>query len=321
MALGLAALIDDVAAITKAASASLDDISSMAAKASGKAMSVVIDDAAVTPQYLEGSKPNRELPMVWKIAKGSLINKLIIIPVVLILSTILPQILNPLLMLGGAYLAFEGAEKVIEFLKNQHPDKEQPASDDKTGASENQVVKAAITTDFILSAEIIVISYSTIASNPMSEKIPAMILVALLITLMVYGSVAILIKIDDLGLKLMGSKSTGIQTFGRKLVLAMPRVMNVISVIGTLAMLWVGGHILLSGLSDFGISFPLELVHMIESGITSGLPAFTGAISWLVDSALSAIFGLIVGSIIALLAGLVLSHKSESLATFKTKQS
>lgn len=248
---GLAALLDDVALIAKTAAASVDDVAAAAGRTSVKAAGVVVDDAAVTPRYVHGVTPARELPIIWRIAKGSLFNKLVIIlPVALLLSWLAPWLLTPILMLGGAYLCFEGSEKVIEKLAGEE-EKAETAIESGPDA-ENKLVKGAVTTDLILSAEIMVISLNEIAAESLGMRTAVLIAVALGITALVYGAVALLVKMDDVGLKLAAHESNGAQAFGRGLVAAMPKVLTTIAVIGTFAMLWVGGHILLAGSAELG---------------------------------------------------------------------
>ncbi len=323
MAIGLAALLDDVAAIAKSAAASVDDVAAMTGKASARAMALVVDDAAVTPQYLKEATPNRELPMVWRIAKGSLLNKAIILPIILIISTVYPPILTPLLMLGGLYLSFEGAEKIIEHFTNDHPDQEAAAVDEEP-KNEDEVVRSAVTTDFILSLEIMVISLSTIADQPLGIKIVSLIFVAIIITAVVYGAVALLIRIDDTGLKLMADKNSDFkQKLGRSMVTSMPTILNVISVIGTMAMLWVGGHILLSGLATLGLEAPHEIVALAVGaveGVVGGIPVLGPVLSWLTDTLCSAIFALVVGSILAVIISLFTHEKQTGKVSLRKER-
>lgn len=302
MAGGLAALLDDVAALVKLTAASADDVAAAAGRASVKAAGVVVDDAAVVPQYVSGIEPKREFPIVWKIAKGSLVNKLIILVLILILDFFLPASLTPLLMLGGLYLSFEGAEKVLEMFGFGHHE----AHEDETPAviqgaeAEKKVVSGAVRTDFILSAEIMVISMNSLAAGSgIWMKAGALIIVAVLITLLVYGAVALLVKMDDFGLHLMKKESS--KKLGEGIVNAMPKVMNFISVVGTFAMLWVGGHILLSGFDTLGWHAPYALVHSIEHWFEHLVHGGFGAVVlWFVETFCSMIFGLLFGAVIAL---------------------
>lgn len=248
MAGGLAALLDDVAALAKLAAANVDDVAAAAGRASVKAAGVVVDDAAVTPQYVRNIEPKRELPIIKKIAVGSLRNKLVfILPAALLLSQYLPWMLTPLLMLGGTYLCFEGAEKVIEmFSKKEHAEEETPAVVQGEDA-EKKIISGAVRTDFILSAEIMVIALNEVASESFWARAAILAVVGIGITLLVYGAVGLLVKMDDIGLVMAQRESAGAQKFGLGLVKAMPVVMKVISVVGTFAMLWVGGHIIRGG--------------------------------------------------------------------------
>ena len=300
MAGGLVALLDDVATIARAAAATTDDIAAAAGKASAKAAGVVVDDAAVTPKFVEGVSPKRELPIIWRITKGSLVNKIVIIlPIALLLSQFLPWALTPILMLGGSYLCFEGMEKVWEKIKHRFsPEQTEQerieAATNRTPQNEDSLVKSAIFTDLILSAEIMVISLN---------RALILIVVALIITLAVYGVVGFLVKIDDIGLHLQSKKSAGISKLGTALVKAMPIVLNTIGIIGTFAMLWVGGHIMVVGLDELGWHLPYQLVHNLEQLFTGGF------LGWLANTTGSLIFGAIWGAlIVAIVAVLPFDH-------------
>ena len=243
---GLVALLDDVAALAKLAAASIDDIGAAAGKAGVKAVGVVIDDTAVTPRYVTGFTPERELPIIWRIAKGSLKNKIVfILPAALLLSQFLPWALNPLLMVGGAYLCYEGAEKLYEAFWGHHDTPGEAVVKLSSAAHEQQMVSGAIRTDFILSAEIMAISLAEVADQAFFNRALILVLVALMITALVYGVVGLIVKTDDIGLKLTRSGSRAVRAVGRGLVKGMPVVMSALSVIGTAAMLWVGGHIII----------------------------------------------------------------------------
>lgn len=293
MAIGLAALLDDVALIARAAASSVDDVGAAVGRTSAKAAGVVVDDAAVTPRFVQGVNPSRELPIIWKITKGSLRNKLLIIlPIALLLSWIAPWALTPLLMLGGTYLCFEGAEKILEkFFGSQH---DAPAADENAGKSEKELVRGAVTTDFILSAEIMVISLNSVADQPIAMRALILALVGIFITFLVYGAVGLLVKMDDAGLALTKRDSGFSQKLGHALVKGMPIVLNVISVVGTAAMLWVGGHLLLTGFHELFWQWPYETVHHLEVAVGSN-----PAIRWIVNTFFSMIFGLVIGSIVA----------------------
>lgn len=296
MAGGLAALLDDVVALSRAASASLDDIGTAAGKASAKAAGVVVDDAAVTPRYVDGFSPARELPVVWKIAKGSIINKLVfILPAIMLLSQFLPWALTPLLMIGGLYLSFEGAEKLWELaLGHSHAD-DAPAVE-KGPEQEKQIVRGAVRTDFILSAEIMVIALSSVEDLGFWTRLISLIVVALFITALVYGVVGFIVKMDDIGLAL--AKKPATEKLGRRIVKAMPIVMKTLSIVGVIAMLWVGGHILLTGMNDLGFSPIYDLVHRLEVAAAGATGAVGGAVGWLVNTFFSAVLGLVCGSIV-----------------------
>lgn len=292
MAGGLAALLDDVAAIAKVAAANADDIAAATAKTSAKAAGVVVDDAAVTPQYVSGVTPARELPIIWRIAKGSLINKLVfILPIALALSVWAPWALTPILMLGGSFLCFEGMEKVIEKLTGSSEESE--AVVEKEPQDENKLVRSAITTDLILSAEIMVISLNSVTDLPFAMRTAVLVCVAIGITVLVYGAVGLLVKMDDIGLHMASKNNAGSQKMGRTLVDAMPKVLALIAIIGTFAMLWVGGHIVMVGLHELGWSAPYDFVHHMETMVPEGF------LSWCVNTFFSLIIGAIWGGIIA----------------------
>ncbi len=250
---GLVALLDDIAALARIAAASVDDVAAGAAKAGAKAAGVVIDDAAVTPQYVSGADPSRELPMIKKIFWGSLRNKLLIIlPALLLISAFIPGVIPFILMLGGTYLCYEGAEKVWHKLRGHHEAEEDTPAVDRGPEAEAKVTKGAITTDFILSCEIMVIAMNEVAAESMWARAAILVVVALAITVAVYGAVALIVKMDDIGLHLTTKDSAGSKRFGELLVKGMPAVLTTITVIGTVAMLWVGGHIMLQGAYDLG---------------------------------------------------------------------
>jgi len=300
MAGGLAALLDDIAAIAKVAAASIDDIGAAAGKASAKAVGVVVDDTAVTPRYVQGFLAHRELPIILKIARGSLRNKLVfILPVALLLSQFLPWLITPLLMVGGAYLSFEGAEKVHEVLWGGHHEAAGADEIAVLGTPEHELamVSGAIRTDLILSAEIMAISLAEVANEPILSRAVILALVAVLITLLVYGVAALIVKLDDVGLALTERRSPHVQRFGRGLVGAMPYVMRVISTTGIAAMIWVGGHLVLSGSYTLGWHAPYGFVHHLEDA--AGTVAVVGGIlSWLVDTVASALVGVLVGFVV-----------------------
>jgi predicted DNA repair protein MutK len=298
MAGGLVGLFDDVAALAKLAAASVDDVGMAAARASMKAAGVVVDDAAVTPAYVQGLAADRELPIIKKIALGSLRNKLVfILPVALLLSSVAPTLVEIILMFGGCFLAYEGAHKVIHALRRDDHDHGVPAVVEGVDV-EAKTVAGAIRTDFILSAEIMVISLKEVIDEPVLSRGVILALVGVLITVVVYGAVALIVKMDDIGLKLVQRPSAGSQRTGHLLVVGMPRVLAWLSVIGTAAMLWVGGHILLVGFDELGWAWPYHLVHDLEHTVRD-VPAVSGVLSWLVNTLASAIVGFVVGAVIA----------------------
>jgi predicted DNA repair protein MutK len=294
---GLVALLDDVAALARIAAASVDDVAAGAAKAGAKAAGVVIDDAAVTPQYVSGADPSRELPMIKKIFWGSLRNKLLVIlPALLLVSAFLPGIIPFILMAGGTYLCYEGAEKVWHKLRGHHEAEKSPAVD-RGPLAEAKVIKGAITTDFILSCEIMVISMNEVATESLLSRAIILVVVALAITVLVYGAVGLIVKMDDIGLHLATQDSAGARRFGEALVRGMPAVLAAITFVGTIAMLWVGGHIMLQGAYDLGWHAPYDLVHVLETPF-AGIPAVGGFLAWLVNTLCSAILGIIWGSVV-----------------------
>lgn len=298
MAGGLFALLDDVAALARMAAASLDDVGTAAGQATAKAAGVVVDDTAVTPQYVHGVAADRELPMIRKIAVGSLRNKLLIIlPVALLLSQFLPWLLTPILMVGGSYLCYEGAEKVWGLLRG-HDHHDHPVAVDGPDA-ERTMVSAAIRTDLILSAEIMVIALDSVADQPFLARLVILAAVAVVITLGVYGVVGVIVKLDDVGLALAQRTSPLVQRVGRGLVTGAPRLLSAISAIGIVAMLWVGGHIVLNGLDELGWHAPYDLVHHLEAAVHHGVQG------WLVNTLASAVLGLLLGAVLVCLLHLV----------------
>jgi predicted DNA repair protein MutK len=305
---GLLALLDDVAAIVKLTATQVDDFASQAAKvgakvsatvlddaakAGAKAAGVVIDDAAVTPKYVTGLPAKRELPIIWKIARASFFNKLVILlPAALLLDIFLPWLVTPLLMLGGCYLCFEGAEKVWHWL-HPHPESHAQEAEVLDAAHlEEMRVKGAIKTDFILSAEIMTISLAAIETDSRLSQGLVLAVVAIGITALVYGAVALLVKMDDAGLRLAQiGPSDLVRNFGRGLVKFMPTLMMIISFIGTAAMLWVGGNIIVHGLHNLGIDWPYEPIKNIAKSVGGE----NGFVKWAVTAALDGVLGIILG--------------------------
>ncbi len=315
MAGGLAALLDDVAAIAKLAAASVDDIGAAAGKAGVKAAGVVVDDTAVTPRYVTGFTPDRELPIIWRIAKGSLFNKIVIIlPVALLLSWLLPWATTPLLMLGGAYLCFEGAEKVWEAIAQREEDLAEKAEELNSADHEKKMVSGAVRTDFILSAEIMAIALGELTNNVAEQPsfwllAASLAAVAVGITVLVYGAVGLIVKMDDVGLHLSKRDNAGTRAFGRGLVHLMPKLMTVLSVVGIAAMIWVGGHIIVAGLNTLGISEPYHFFHVLAEGAAHALPAIGGFANWVATTLADGLFGLLLGGIIAAALHPFVKHK------------
>ncbi len=297
MASGLFALLDDVAAIAKVAAASLDDTVAASAAASAKAMGVVIDDAAVTPRYVQGFTPARELPIVGKIALGSLRNKLILLlPGAILLSWLAPWAITPLLMAGGAYLCFEGAEKLIEVLR-PHDEAAADAADGDAAALEKAMVTGAIRTDLILSGEIMAISLASVADKPIAEQAVVLVVVGIGITALVYGTVAMIVKADDVGVALARRRSPLLRGIGRELVAAMPPLLAALAGIGTAAMLWVGGGIIVHGLDHFGVAEPGASLHWLAAAVGAAAGPAAPLVAWLVTAAGSGVVGLAVGAL------------------------
>jgi len=303
---GLFALLDDIAVLAKAAAASIDDVGAAAGRASAKAAGVIVDDTAVTPRYVQGLDPKRELPIIKKIAIGSLRNKLLfILPAALLLSQFLPWALTPLLMIGGTYLCFEGAEKIWEKISHHPEGQADELHEGGQVADEKDIVSGAVRTDFILSAEIMVISLNEVANEPLLSRAIILVVVALAITALVYGVVALIVKMDDVGLNLAARGNGVASRLGRGMVAAMPKVLTTLSTVGIAAMIWVGGHILLLGLHDLSemlgwhvLALPYEWVHHAEEAVHGATGALGGILGWVTNTIGSAILGLIVGAIV-----------------------
>ncbi|MBI1172038.1 DUF808 family protein [bacterium] len=306
---GLLALLDDVAAIAKVAAASVDDIAGAAAKAGAKAAGVVIDDTAVTPTYATGFAAERELPIIWRISLGSLRNKLVILlPVALLLSAFLPGAIVPLLTLGGAYLCFEGAEKVFHALSpHADPGVEADYAPADPAHLEREKVAGAIKTDFILSAEIMTIALGAIPESAFWIEAATLAIVGILITVLVYGSVALIVKMDDIGLYMARNARLGAtRALGRGLVAGMPTLLSFLSTVGTAAMLWVGGAMVVHGAEVFGLSAPAHAFEAWAEAAGHAAPLAQDLIAWLVKAACDGILGLILGLALIPLATRVL---------------
>jgi predicted DNA repair protein MutK len=300
MASGLAALLDDVAAIAKLAAASLDDVGAAAGKAGTKAAGVVVDDTAVTPSYAMGFTPDRELPIVAKIALGSLANKfLLLLPGAMLLSAFAPWGVTPLLMLGGAYLCFEASEKILELFDDEEVGDEPGEFALSSQEMEKQKVRGAIRTDLILSAEIMAIALGQVTDQPLVLQAVALAIVSLAITVGVYGAVGLIVKMDDIGLALSRRPLAPTRALGRGLVLAMPVVLSGLSIVGTAAMLWVGGGILVHGLEEYHLTPIPGWIHHAAEAVGHATGPLGGVLAWVTTAALSAVLGMVVGGVIA----------------------
>ncbi|WP_340317182.1 DUF808 domain-containing protein [Rhizorhabdus argentea] len=305
MASGLVALLDDIAGLTKLAAASLDDVGAAAGKAGAKAAGVVVDDAAVTPRYVTGLTPDRELPIIARIAVGSLRNKLLILlPIAMLLSAFAPWAITPLLMLGGGFLCFEGSEKVLEAIGGHDHAEEALASID-AATLEKQQVSGAIRTDLILSAEIMAIALGEVAAEPLPTQAGVLAAVGIAITIGVYGVVGLIVKMDDIGLHLARRDLAATQAIGRFMVKAMPIIMRWLSIIGTGAMVWVGGGIIVHGLEIFGLHAPATMIHHLADSAAHAAPFAPGFMRWVITAFLSGLVGLLVGGAIVALMHLI----------------
>lgn len=311
MATGLLALLDDVALIARSASstlsASLDDIATQSMKAGAKAAGVVIDDAAVTPKYVVGLSPARELPIIWNIAKGSLKNKLLILlPAALLLGYFAPWTITFLLIAGGAFLCYEGAEKVFAavFPHAAHAH-EAAASGSPTTPEEleRQRTSGAIKTDLVLSAEIMALTLATVSDSPIITQIAVLAAVGIAITLVVYGVVGILVKIDDIGLAMTKMRPAAVKAVGRTLVLGMPWLLKIITVIGTAAMLWVGGSILVHSLAQLGWHWPEETIHHLTEGVLVSMGITHDILGWVVTTIQQAFVAIVIGGALIPIVG------------------
>ena len=305
---GLIALLDDVAMIAKLASASVDDVTAAAGRAGLKAAGVVIDDTAVTPRYVHGLTPDRELPIIGKITLGSLKNKLLfLLPGALLLSEFAPVLITPLLMLGGAYLAFEATEKIAEALLHEHHEHAEDILEGDAVELEQKQVAGAVRTDFILSAEIMAIALASIESAAFGVRAAALALVAVAVTLGVYGTVAIIVKLDDIGLHLAERPSAAARRTGLALVHAVPKLLKTLSVVGIAAMLWVGGGILLHGLEVLHVTaLPAMVIHAIEDAARG-----SGLVEWLLTALAGAVTGLVIGGLIVFVVRRFTAHPED----------
>ncbi len=302
MSVGLVALLDDIAGMAKLAAASLDDIAGHAAKATAKSAGVVIDDTAVTPRYVVGFTPDRELPIIWRIALGSIRNKvLILLPMAIGLSALAPWAITPLLMFGGLFLCYEGAEKVYEALfphaAHEH-EHEIGIEFEDLATLEEQKVNGAIRTDFILSAEIMAIALASLPASDLLTQFVSLLIVALAITAGVYGVVALIVRADDIGVALARRNNAGLQWLGRGIVVMMPKVLTMLAVVGTAAMIWVGGGIVLHGAEVFGLGGPAHLIEAVGHAAGAAMPFAGAVVEWLVGAVGSGLVGLLLGALL-----------------------
>jgi predicted DNA repair protein MutK len=320
VSIGLIAILDDIAALAKVAAASLDDVAGQAARAGVKAAGVVVDDTAVTPRYVVGFCAARELPIVAKIAKGSLRNKLVfLLPAAVALKVFAPWAITPLLMLGGAYLCYEGAEKVFEAVlsHNAHERELVPAGVDAR-TLEDEKVASAIRTDFILSAEITAITLAALPQGSIVTQAVVLAVVGAGITGGVYGAVALTVKADDVGAALARNSSASAfgslsRAVGRALVVGMPAFLQVLSGIGTAAMIWVGGGIILHGLEELGSPGIAQAIHGVADQAAHAVPAAAGAARWIVTAAGSGVLGLLLGGLLIPIVAFVLAPAWKAL--------
>ena len=328
VSVGLIALLDDVAAIAKVAAAQLDDVAAQAAKAGAKAAGVVIDDAAVTPRYMTGFAAVREIPIVRKIAIGSLRNKLLILlPIALVLSSFLPGAITPLLMIGGAYLCYEGTEKVFEALLPHKAHEHETAIGSvvlNPQSLEDQKVASAIKTDFILSAEIMAIALSAIPAGNVVTQAIVLPIVAVGITAAVYGAVALIVKADDLGVWLAAGRSVSVlgsvqRGVGRALVYGMPGFLKLLTIVGTAAMIWVGGGIIVHGLEHYGLTTLPHAIHHAAEAASHLVRLLPGAVDWIVNAAGAGVVGLCVGAVLIPVTGYAIAPVWNALMTVVRK--
>ncbi|MEN3972717.1 DUF808 domain-containing protein [Sphingomicrobium sp. XHP0235] len=306
---GLVALLDDVAMIARTAAASVDDVAAAAGRAGGKTAGVVIDDAAVTPSYVTGLDPSRELPIIWKITLGSLRNKLLfLLPAALLLSQFAPFLIVPILMLGGSYLAFEGAEKIIEWVSGDHHGEKQLAAVETPAELEKRQVASAVRTDFILSAEIMAITLNELTSDGQLESIwmqaGALAIVAVAVTVFVYGTVGLIVKLDDIGLAL-AKRGGRMASFGRGLVNFVPKLLKTLTIVGTAAMLWVGGSIMLHGFHELHV---LEFLYYWNEAAAEAVAGDNAVGSWIMHTLGAALVGLVWGAILAFVITKLFGH-------------
>ncbi|TPE49416.1 DUF808 domain-containing protein [Amaricoccus solimangrovi] len=311
MSVGLIALLDDIAGLAKLAAASVDDVVGHAAKVSVKSSGILIDDTAVTPRYVVGLHPSRELPIIARIAKGSLVNKLVfLLPIALLLSLFAAWAITPLLMVGGAYLAYEGAEKVFEIFFHHGAGEEEAeaaAGARSPEALEDAKVASAVRTDFILSAEIMVLALAAVPDGGFWNRAAVLAVIGIIITLAVYGVVALIVKADDIGLAMAEGGAGLRRRIGLAIVRAMPPFLTALAGVGTAAMIWVGGGILTHGLETLGVEQPGHLIHDLSHAASEAAPFAKGFAGWLVEAACFGVVGLLVGLALIPVVGFVLA--------------
>ena len=298
MASSLLILLDDIATI-------LDDVAVMSKMAAKKTAGVLGDDLALNAQQVSGVRTDRELPVVWAVAKGSFVNKLILVPAALLISVVAPWLITPLLMIGGLFLCYEGVEKVLHSLHHKKAKTEEEASQELTAIEtdiatfEKDKVKGAVRTDFILSAEIVVISLGTVAAATFSTKVMVLSVIAILMTVGVYGFVAMIVKIDDLGLYLTQQASSFKQTIGRGLLAFAPKLMKTLTIVGTIAMFLVGGGIISHGV-------PL-LHHFTEGSVdyAEHIPTVGSIVGALTPTLINLVIGFLAGLIVLAIVSLI----------------
>ena len=296
---GLIALLDDVAMIARLAAASVDDVGVAAGKAGMKAAGVVIDDTAVTPRYVTGLSPDRELPIIAKITVGSLKNKLLIIlPITLLLAAFAPFLIAPVLIIGGSYLAFEATEKILEKILGNHHDEAELLAADTPAELEERQVAGAVRTDFILSAEIMVIALASLDDFSLPMKAAALVLVAIVITAAVYGVVAIIVKLDDIGLDLAERQNDVVRAVGRGLVHGVPYLLTSLSGVGTAAMLWVGGGIILHSMEELHFGWLPGQIHDAAHQVAIATGALAPVVEWTANALAASVFGFLIGGLI-----------------------
>ncbi|MDP7848036.1 DUF808 domain-containing protein [Acinetobacter pittii] len=298
MASGLLLLLDDIATI-------LDDVALMSKMAAKKTAGVLGDDLALNAQQVTGVRADRELPIVWKVAKGSFVNKLILVPLALLISVIAPWLINPLLMLGGLFLCYEGVEKVLHTIMHKKASTSEEAKAEleneelNLATFEKEKIKGAVRTDFILSAEIVVITLGTVATATLMTKLSVLSVIAVVMTIGVYGLVGMIVKIDDLGLYLTEQSTSFKQTIGRGLLAFAPILMKLLSIVGTIAMFLVGGGII-------NHTIPL-LHHLTEDTVdhVETIPAVGNIIGALTPTLINFGIGLVAGAIVLLIVSLI----------------